>query len=146
MTTARLITAMTALSLASGCVVYENDGRSEQPAPTYVNYIPTVAWAEAGCYWDDYNQDFIWWFQTEVFDDNGPNDLTGVYADVYDVYGNYIDGFELYQENPDPDVWFSDWLQYSTYLDCYYGGYQVDIIAYDSYEDCDAVTVIPTTY
>ena len=62
------------------------------------------------------------------------------------MYGNYIDGFELYQENPDPDVWFSDWLQYSTYLDCYYGGYQVDIIAYDSYEDYDAVTVIPTTY
>lgn len=147
MTAARLITALTALSLASGCVVYDNDGpRDQPPAPTYVNYSPGIAWAEAGCYWDDYNQDFIWWFQSEVFDDNGRQDLTGVYADVYDVYGNYIDGFELYQEDRDPDVWFSDWLQYSTYLDCYYGGYQVDIIAYDSYEDYGAVTVIPATY
>lgn len=145
--TPRLITALAALTFASGCVVYDNDGPRQQPStPTYVNYTPTVAWAEAGCYWDDYNQDFIWWFQTEVFDDNGRQDLIGVYADVYDVYGNYIDGFELYQEDRDPDVWFSDWLQYSTALDCYYGGYEVDIIAYDSYEDTGAVTVIPATY
>ncbi|MED5369890.1 MAG: hypothetical protein VX899_02640 [Myxococcota bacterium] len=143
--TARLLTALAALSLASGCVVYnDNDGPDRDPV--YVNYTPTIAWADSGCYWDDYNQDFIWWFEAEVYDDNGRTDLTGVYADIYDPYGNFIDSFELYRETPDPDIWFSDWLQYSTNVDCYYGGYQVDFIAYDTYEDWDVVTVIPQTY
>ena len=143
--TARLLTALAALSLASGCVVYnDNDGPDRDPV--YVNYTPTIAWADSGCYWDDYNQDFIWWFEAEVYDDNGRTDLTGVYADIYDPYGNFIDSFELYRETPDPDIWFSDWLQYSTNVDCYYGGYEVDFIAYDTYEDWDVVTVIPQTY
>ncbi len=88
----------------------------------------------------------MWWFDTEVFDDNGRNDIVAVYADVYGPQGNVIDSFELYNETPNPDEWFSDWLQWSTYLDCYYGGYEVDFVAYDVHDAVDVYTVYPATY
>lgn len=128
-----------ALLPLAACVIDEGP-----PAPQ-PNYPPTVVAAEAGCYYDDYNRDFIWYFTAEVQDPNGPYDVIAVYADVYDAYDNWVDTFELYVEGGAPDVWFSDWLQYSTYLDCYYGGYLVDIVAYDTHEAWHLVSVYPYT-
>ncbi|MCP4807646.1 MAG: hypothetical protein GY913_33655 [Proteobacteria bacterium] len=140
-----LILALGAISLTTGCVVYTDDHHEPEP-PQYVNYTPYVSWAESGCYYDDYNHDFVWWFETEIFDDNGRQDIVGVWADVYSVHGNLVDSFELYNETADPDVYFSDWLQYSTNLDCYNDGYEVDIVAYDTFDTYDAVTIYPYTY
>ena len=142
---AKLITAALALAMASGCVVYTDDDHHD-PIPEPVNYTPYVNWADAGCYWDDYNGDFIWYFEAEVWDDDGWTDISAVYADVFDARGELVDSFELYHENPDPDIWFSDWLQYSTALDCYYGGYTVEVIAYDSWDDYDTFSMYPATY
>ena len=140
-----LTLALGAISLTTGCVVYTDDHDHQDP-PEYVNYTPHVSWAESGCYYDDYNNDFIWWFETEIFDDNGRQDIVAVYADVYSFHGNLVDSFELYNETADPDIWFSDWLQWSTNLDCYNDGYEVDIVAYDSFDTYDAVTIYPYTY
>ena len=145
--TALMTTAALALSALSGCVVYSDDHHHEpQPQPVYVNYSPVVEWADSGCYWDDYNHDFIWWFDAIVWDDNGRHDITAVYADVYDYQGHLVDSFELYQEMPDPDEYFSDWLQHTTYLDCYRDDYIVDIVVYDTYDEWGAASVYPSTY
>jgi len=140
-----LAVAIGAISMTTGCVVYTDDDHHQQDPPAYVNYEPEIAWAEAGCYYDDYNRDFVWWFDSAVFDDNGHNDIYAVYADVYDRHG-FVDSFELYNETPDPDEWFSDWLQWSTNLDCYYGGYEVEFVAYDVYDAVDFYAVYPATY
>lgn len=132
------------ISLTTGCVVYTDDGHQNEPEP-YVNYSPDITWAESGCYYDEYNHDFVWWFDTQVFDDNGHYDISAVYADVYGPQG-LVDSFELYNETADPNEWFSDWLQWSTYLDCYYGGYEVEFVAYDVYDAVDVYTVYPATY
>lgn len=131
------------LSLTSGCIVVADDN---DPAPRPVNVAPYVNWADAGCYYDSYYNDFIWWFETEVWDDNGAQDVVAVYADVYDARGTFVETFQLFPEGPTPQIWFSDWLQYSTYLDCYYSGYQIDIVAYDSFDAYDAVTIRPATF
>lgn len=135
----RLTHAAMLLSLAasSACVVV-----AEDPPPP-VNYAPWIDWADSGCYWDDYNGDFIWYFEGDVYDDNGIADVESVWADVYDARGTLVETFRLFNEGG--AYWFSDWLQYSTYLDCYYGGYEVDIVAYDWKEAYGAVTVIPRT-
>ncbi len=142
----RLLAATMALSLTTGCVVYSEDHHHQDEVVVVetVNYAPVISYAEAGCYWDSYNGDFVWYFDSEVWDYE--DWVVGVYADVYDARGTWVDSFELYQETPDRDVWFSDWLQYSTYLDCYYGGYVVDIVAYDSYDSAEVVSVYPYTY
>lgn len=124
------------------CVIVDED-----PHPTpYVNYAPIVTYAEAGCYWDGYYADYIWYFQAEADDPNGVYDVVSMWADVYDgPTGAWVDSFELYPTN-DPYVWFSDWLGSTTYLSCGYPNYEVDIVAYDSYESYDVVTVLPYIY
>lgn len=121
----------------TGCIVID-----EENPPR--NQPPSVVGAEAGCYWDDYNGDYIWYFTAEVWDPDGPQDVVQVLAGVYSA-GQWADSFELYVEGGDPEVWFSDWLQYSTYLDCHYGGYTVDFVAYDSVESYDTLSVAPWT-
>jgi len=123
---------------------------SPYPTPPSVNYPPHVRDAQSGCYWDDYNADYIWWFQAFVTDPNGWRDVDQVWADVYDVaHGDAVlaDSFELYGyadgETNTTDAWFSDWLQYSTALDCGYVHYEVDLTAYDRDGETDTVTVIP---
>lgn len=112
----------------------------EQNVPPYVN------WAQGGCYFDGYYYDDIWYFEADVDDANSPYDVTFVYADVYDDYtGAMIDTFELYPTD-NPYIWFSDWLGSTTYLDCAYGGYSVDIVAYDSYDAIDVITIYPQTH
>lgn len=147
-TPAILVLASLALSATQGCVVYTSD---EDPGQVVVvdpgpNLSPHINWADAGCFYDPGYRDDIWYFDADVGDGNGPLDVIAVYADVYDVYtGYWVESFELYP-TADPHIWFSDWLGSTTYLDCYYRGYEVDIVAYDTYDDFDVLTVIPYTY
>lgn len=134
--------ALSALLLTTGCVIYEDGG----PHPGPSNVAPVVIWADAGCYWDNYYYDDIWYFEAEADDGDGVYDVVAVYADVYDAWtGRLEDSFELYPTN-DPYYWFSDWLGSTTWLDCGYGGYVVDFVAYDSYDAYDVLTVEPWTY
>ncbi len=125
----RSLTLSLAALLASGCFVY-TDG----PGPNHSagqNYAPVVEWADASCYWDDYYQDDVWWFEADVIDDNGLDDVIGVYADVYDgTSGEWVDAFELYFDGG--NTWFSSWQGSSTYLDCGYYNYIVDFSAEDT--------------
>lgn len=132
-----------ALALLSGCIVVDSESHSNE----VVNYSPAVIYGEAGVYWDERNRDDIWFFEAEVDDHNGPGDIVKVWADVYDFDGGdlYIESFELYPTN-DPWIWFSDWLGTSTWLDPYYHGYVVDIVAYDSYEVPASLSVRPAVY
>jgi hypothetical protein len=56
-----------------------------------------------------------------------------------------VESFELYPTD-DPYYWWSDWLGSTTYLDPFWGGYSVDIVAYDTYEDFGYATVWAETY
>jgi hypothetical protein len=136
-------------TVAQGCVVYDSDDDTPPPPPPPpVNYAPFVGDAEAGCYWDDYYRDDIWYFDAAVNDDNGVYDVVEVWADVYDEYyngGEYIESFELYPTD-DPHVWFSDWMGHSTWLDCRYDGYSVDFVAYDELGEAGYLTVWAHTY
>ena len=124
----------------SGCLVYEDGG----PPPGPVNGAPYVAWADAGCYYDAGYRDDIWYFEADADDPDGALDVVAVYADVYDARGEWADSFELFPTQ-DPVYWFSDWLGSSTWLDCGYGGYSVDIVAYDSFDAYDVLTIVPKT-
>lgn len=141
------------IAAAPACIVYTpgNGGNGGNGGPRYeepvvVNYAPEILSAEAGCYWDGYYHDDIWYFEADVDDLDGLRDITQVWADVYDEWdGSLVESFELYPTD-DPYLWFSDWLGSSTWLDCWYGNYTVDFVAYDAYEDYDVVTVRPYTY
>lgn len=139
------ISLFAALSAAlTGCVVVPADpGPVNNPPPAEVNYAPEVTRGEAGCYWDDYNGDYIWYFQGEADDPNGVYDVVHFWADVYDNYtGQIVDSFELYPTN-DPYTWYSDWLGRSTYLSCTYYDYSVDLVAYDAADAYGVLTVAP---
>ena len=146
----RIAFILTGLITATGCVIsVEDDTRRDRHPEVAVvyNVAPTVWDGEAGCYWDSYYGDDIWYFEADVDDADGPGDIVSVWADVYDEGhgGAYVESFELYPTN-DPYIWFSDWMGSSTWLDCWYGGYTVDLIAYDSFDDYDYLTVWADTY
>jgi hypothetical protein len=131
---ALLAAGLAALPLLTGCVYHDND------AGPY-NAAPDLGRASAGCYWDGWNADYIWYFDAEVSDPDGVYDVVEVWADVYNAQGLYIESFELFRETPDPGYWFSDWLQYYSMLDCIGGSYSVDIVAYDSFGAFDLRTI-----
>jgi len=132
--------ALVALA-STGCLVYEDPGPG--PGPVHVNSAPLVTWADAGCYWDGAYQDDIWFFEADADDPDGTLDVVAVYADVYDARGEWADSFELFPTQ-DPLYWFSDWLGSSTWLDCGYPGYQVDLVAYDTSDAYDVRTIAPS--
>lgn len=136
--------ALALLVALPACVVV-GDGPAPAPEP-YVNYAPVVNYAEAGCYWDGGYADYIWYFDAQVDDPNGVYDIASVWADVYDgPSGAWVDSFELYPTN-DAHEWFSDWLGSSTYLNCGYPNYEVDVVVYDTTDTYGVVTVIPYIY
>jgi len=152
----RLI-ALTALIAAStGCVVYTHDRNDApahddeiiyvEPAPE-INYTPIVLNGDASVYWDGYYGDDVWYFEAVVDDPNGVYDVVDVWADVYDEWrgGVCVESFQLFPTE-DPYLWYSDWLGSTTYLDPFYGGYTVDLVAYDVYDDYDWMTVTAYTY
>ena len=130
--------ALLAPALLSGCIIHDNDG-GRVPG----NAIPDVQNAEAGCAWSDWNGDWIWYFEADAIDLDGPWDVVEVWADVYDTRGDYIESFSLYRETVAPEFWFSDWLQHYSYLDCIAGDYVVDIVAYDIAGEFGIQSVVP---
>jgi hypothetical protein len=146
----KLITAISVLPLLTGCVieVVDTSGGGSNGGGSSINFndAPSIDWADAGCYWDSYNGDYVWWFEADVFDRDGFYDVDAVYADIYDARGYWVDGFELFQETPAPEIWFSDWLEFSTFLDCGYKGYTVEFTAFDVSDDFDTMEVVPYTY
>ena len=136
------------LPLLTGCVIEVQDVSSSNGNNHYEVYndAPVIDYADAGCYWDNYNRDYIWWFEADVFDSDGYGDVAAVYADLFDSNGHWVDGFELFQETPAPELWFSDWLELSTYLDCSWGDYIVEFTAYDWSDAYDNVSVVPYYY
>lgn len=138
---------MAALATAtlSGCVVHSYDN---EPDVVYVdeNYAPQVVDAAAGVFYDRRDRDDIWFFDAVVDDPDHVTDVVSVWADVYDEYnGAFIESFELYPTN-DPYVWYAEYYGSTTLLDPFYPDYSVDIVAYDSYDDWDALTVWAETY
>lgn len=126
------------IGLATGCIV-NVDGPGQAP-----NLKPEVVAPLAGCYWSPADNTYVWYFDTYADDPDGAWDVDEVWADVYDLYYGdaFIQSFPLYRTN-DPSRWYSDWLGWSTSLDCRYGGYVVDIVAYDAYGAFDLKTVTP---
>jgi hypothetical protein len=127
-----------ALAPLAGCIVYDDTDGPRGP----VNYAPFVESAVAGCYWDPGYQDHIWYFESVVSDPDGALDVVAVYADVYDARGDLVDTFDVLPTQ-DPVLWFSDWLGSSTWVDCGYPHYTVDIVAYDSFDEWDVLTIVP---
>ena len=148
MSRSRLATLALSALLLPACIVYvEEDGSAEfEVDPPAENVAPTIEDAAAGCYWSPAYKDYIWWFEATIWDANGLRDVEVVYADVYEYgTGEWVDTFELYDETDDPMIWFSDWLEYSTWLDCSYGDYFVDITVFDSEDAYDFTQVLPDT-
>ncbi len=126
------LAAFASLSLG-GCLVYGGGPRQVAVDST----SPYISYADASCYWDDGYRDYVWWFEADVDDPDG--DVQAVYADVYDNWdGSLADSFELYYEGD--GTWYSAWQQWSTYLDCEYYDYTVDISAQDSWDNTDVVS------
>lgn len=142
----RLLTLASLIAVGTGCIIYDSgpDTVVVDRDPV-INRAPWVDDAWAGCYYDRANADDIIDFQAWVSDADGVFDVTYVQADVYDARGNLVQSFELYPTD-DPSLWFSDWLVSTTFIDCWYGGYTVDVTAYDSYDAYGYLTIYPETY
>jgi hypothetical protein len=135
------------LAAAPGCVVYDyphGHGGGGGGGTVVTNAAPYVDSAAAYVYYDGYWGDDIWAFEAVVDDPNGVYDVIGVWADVYDG-PVLVESFELYPTD-DPYFWFSDWLGSTTRLDPFWGGYQVDFVVYDAYDDFGWMTVWADTY
>jgi hypothetical protein len=117
-----------ALLLNAGCLVYSSGGHGG--SSKHDNEAPLVEWADASCYWDEYYRDDVWWFEADIVDADGLDDVVAVYADVYDGFdGAWVDAFELYYDGG--NTWYSAWQGHSTYLDCGYYDYIVDFTPED---------------
>jgi len=139
------------LSFASSCTVYTQDTYVEPATETIivqdVNSTPYVVSGYAGVWFDQVYLDDVWVFEVTADDPDSPWDVVSVFADVYDEYrgGVLIETFELYPTD-DPRIWYSDWFGSTTLLDPFYNGYTVDLVAYDSYDSFDWITVVPEVY
>lgn len=140
------LTGVALLLLSStACVVYESPGRFDDPVVT--NAPPFVEGGAAYVTYDPFYADYIWSFEAWVSDPNGAYDVVSVWADVYDEWsgGRLVESFELYPSD-DPNFWYSDWYGSTTFLDPFWGGYTVDLVAYDVYESYDWITVPAVVY
>lgn len=133
-----VLAALAAL-LLQACIVYDDDS----PPAVHGNYAPYIDYAYAECSWDPSYGDYVWWFEADVDDPDGPGDIESVWADVYFADdGTLADGgFELlYYQGITYD---SAWIGSSTYLDCTWPGYFVELTAYDYAGAYDVVSVDP---
>lgn len=132
--------------LVAGCVVYDEDHHHVPPPSPAVNHAPVVLDAAAGVFWDEWAHDDIWYFDAEVDDPDSPYDVVQVWADVYDDWsGELVDSFELFPTD-DPFVWYAEYYGHDTWLDPFYPHYSVDLVAYDSWDAYDFITVPAYTY
>lgn len=146
----RLASLALLLATGAGCIIVDRDDHDHDDFDDTpwvpVNSAPYVYDAVAGCYYDTYNRDDIWYFEATVDDADGPYDIVAAYADVYDDRtGQLVQSFDLYPTS-DPYAWFSDWLASTTWLDCYYPFYSVDFVVFDAADASGVYTVIPATY
>ena len=142
------ITLLALAAAASGCIVHAYDSYDDPVLFVEdINMPPVVLDGYAGVYFDSYYYDDVWTFEVTCDDPDSPYDIVGVWADVYDEWrgGRLVDSFELYPTD-DPLFWYSDWFGSTTYLDPFYRGYTVDLIAYDRYESFDWITIWVDTY
>lgn len=142
--------ALLALTLATstGCLFVDRDVRRDPVVPpvVVVNAAPYILEATSGCYYDAYNVDDVWYFDAIVDDADGALDVTQVWADVYDEQTGYlVESFPL-DPTTDPTYWTSEWLVSTSNLDCWYPLYVIDVVAYDTFEDYDIITIYPDTY
>lgn len=138
----RLLPVLAFASVALPACYVEVDDPGPPPGP--VNYAPTFDWADAGCWWDPYEYDFIWTFEAGVWDPDGIGDIAEVYVDVYDTWdGTWQDGFMLYPDAYELTFWYSDWVERSTYLYCDYPGYVIDFTVVDYSGAYEVVSVNP---
>ncbi len=132
-------------ALATGCVVYEDDVHVV-PAPVVVpaDGPPWVDGADAFVWYDAYTGDFPWTFEAWVGDPMGPYDVVDVWADVWDEWagGIYVGSYQLLPTS-DP-AYYAVSVGY-TGLDPYWGGYTVDVAAYDAQGSYTWITIIPAT-
>jgi hypothetical protein len=133
----RPLSLLLALLPLAGCIVY-----SDEPSAPPVNTAPWFDYADAGCFWDNGYQDFVWYFDVDANDDLGPGDVTAVWADVYDDgTGDIADSFDL---SPEPGKsWYSAWIGSTTYLDPSYPAYSVVLSAQDQQGAIGTQTVLP---
>lgn len=145
----RILAVALAIAATTGCIIHDGPDPVIVDSPAVIvetNIAPWVDDAAAGCFYDAMSMDDIWYFEALVDDPDGVFDVAQVWADVYDDRsGELVQSFELYPTN-DPYLWYSDWLASSTWLNCWYDLYSVDIVAYDQFDDWSAVTVLPLTY
>ncbi len=135
----RGLTLIGLFAISPACIVYDNG-----PGPAPANYAPNITWAEAGCFWDPVVYDYVWYFDSDVTDPDGLGDVFEVYADVYDEFsGAWVDSFLL--ENYGSAIWYTEWLQFQTYLDCG-RPYVVEFVAYDYLDAVDFYSVYPLVY
>lgn len=127
-------------SSITGCLVVPTEGSGGNAAP----YVTS---ADAFVSFDPYYGDDIWTFEAWVDDPDGPLDIVGVWADVYDdlAGGQYIESFDLLPTN-DARYWWSEWLGSSTHLDPYWYGYSADVFVNDAEGRSDVLTVSIATY
>ena len=88
----RLISTLPIFIFATACdvTVYEHEDVYVEPVHTVVEEAPFIEWADAGCFWSSAERDFVWWFEADVFDANGFEDVSAVYADVLDWDGVWV--------------------------------------------------------
>lgn len=132
---------------AVGCVVHDRDVRvvETRPGPVVVTNAPPFVWDSAAYVsWDPRAGDDLVSFEATVDDPNGLGDVVGVWADVYDDWsgGIYVGSVELWPTT-DPAFWVADVYNVldGLYLDPFWGGYSVDFVVYDLYEDAGVMTV-----
>jgi hypothetical protein len=145
----RLLALATALAVTTGCIYVDDNDPPPPSAPVIiepVNAAPYVLDGFSGCFYDSYNRDDVWYFDASTDDPDGVFDVVQVWADVWDDRtGELVQSFELYPTD-DPYIWYSDWLVSTTFLDCWYPFYSVDIVAYDAFDAYGAITILPDTY
>lgn len=144
----RIFTVAAALAMIQGCVIYaDGDGPADDDIIIIDdNFAPDIIDAQAGCFYDNYLAMDIWYFDASVDDPDGPFDTYEVFADVYDdLTGELIESFELFGTE-DPYLWTSEWDAATTYIDCWYPWYTVEVVAYDFDSAWDQVSIIPETY
>jgi hypothetical protein len=140
MTQPSILLALALPIFSTGCIFI--DGTSVSGTDNTPNDSPTIAYADAGCWYDSFEQDYVWWFEADVYDDDGAWDIDEVYADVFDTRNSsWVDSFALSTWN---DITFSaDWAETWTNLTCGYGDYEVDFVAYDAWDAYDVYTIVP---
>lgn len=152
--TIRILTLATGLAISTGCILVDpdlDDGRvvvDPGPGPVVVvNSPPLVLDAVGACAYERRSATDIVYFDAVVDDPDGALDVVSVFADVYDdVTGELVQTFTLYPAVDDPLYWTGDAVAASTWIDCWYPYYSVDIVAYDAYDDVDVVTIPLQTY